>query len=196
MDSPATRYIRHRLQAYEHAIEEMIRHFPGPGSSDPLYASAPYQEKCAIPALLDSLPAGEPGRAALVEEYRRITEKLAAFAKENGPEYRDLLFEDLRQYAHAYHAAVCHASLGQTSPDRVRDLSRRDLIGELCRELGGSCDLSGIGPLITMLDDNLQGAAPVPEDSHGSTTVPRRCRSPADGEYSCPKKKTGHAHSE
>ncbi|MDD4138543.1 MAG: hypothetical protein PHT99_11745 [Methanoregula sp.] len=49
-----------------------------------------------IPALPDSLPAGDFGYAALMQEYLRITQKPESFGNEKGREYRDLLFQDLR----------------------------------------------------------------------------------------------------
>lgn len=135
MNSAATDYIRHRLQKFGHMVDDTTRHFIDHGSLLPGCASAPYDEKCTILALLNSLSPSEPGRAALMEEYLRITQNLESFSKEQGEAYRDLLFSDLRDAAHAYHAAVCHAHLGQISPDAVHDLFQRDLIGELSREL-------------------------------------------------------------
>jgi hypothetical protein len=199
MDSPATDYIRHRLQKFERTIDDTIRHFPELETFGTRSASAPYDEKCTIPALLDSLSASDPGRAALREEYLRIVQKLGTFADGKGPAYRDLLFEDLRQYTHAYHAAVCHAHVGRISPDTARDLARRELIGELCRELGGYYALSDIVALIAMLDANLPPASvPSPDNQCECTPGMHGSRSLADGEYPCPRpeKKTGHARSE
>jgi len=44
---------------------------------------------------------------------------------------------------------------GQAGPDILHELSRRELIGELCRELKDHFDLSGIEALIVLMDDNL-----------------------------------------
>jgi hypothetical protein len=157
MDTPASDYLRHCLQRYEQSIDDIARHYIKPDSFGPCAASAPYQERCAIRSLLAAYDPGEPGYAGLRQEYLRITERLAAFGRERGPEYRALLFSDLRQYVHAYHAAACYAHLGGMTPGAARDLSRRALIGELYRELDGDYDLAGIRALIAHTDESLTG---------------------------------------
>jgi hypothetical protein len=191
MDSPATDYLRHRMQTFARVTDETIRHFSDPCAGTGS-ASAPYRERCRIPALLDSLPDG-PEHAALREEYLRITQMLGEFVR-SGPGYRELLLCDLRYYTHEYHAAVCHASLGSTG--LVRDQSRRDLIGELCNELGDYYDLTDIVALIAMIDNNLPPASDLLEDTRERTAVSPGSRPTADDEFPCARKKTGHAHSE
>jgi len=199
MDSTVTDYIRHRLEKFESAIDDTSLHFSELESFGTWYASAPYYEKCMIPSLLDALSASDPVHAALRQEYLRIVQRLESFGNERGREYRDLLFQDLRHYAHAYHTAVCHANLCGISPDTAPDIGRRDLIGELCRELQDDYDIAGIGTLIAMLDDNLpRNTGPIPEGlpDDAPWRSPDRSPSPADGEYSLAKKKTGNIHSE
>jgi hypothetical protein len=199
MDSTAADYIRHRLEKFERAIDDTSLHFSELESFGTWYASAPYYEKCMIPSLLDSLSASDPVHATLMQEYLRIVQRLESFSNERGREYRDLLFQDLRHYTHAYHAAVCHAHLCGIGPDTALDIGRRDLIGELCRELQDDYDIAGIGALVAILDDNLPrhtGSVQegLPDDA--PWRPPDRNNSPADGKYPLAKKKTGHIHPE
>jgi hypothetical protein len=199
MTPAATDNIRHYLQKFERSIDDITGHFIEPGDPGPGYASAPYYEKCSIRILLNSFDGSEPDYAALVKEYQRITRRLDTFNKEKGKEYRDRLFYDLQTFTHRYHAAVCYVHLGQINPDEGWDMSRRDLIGELCRELKGDYDISGIEALITMLDGNLSGdSGHVPEGirKFNGARVSDRNPSPSDTEYPVPEKKTGSAHSE
>jgi len=155
MDTTASRYIRHRLERYEAAIDltrARLRETPGPGTCA---ASAPYAEQCAIPVLLDSL-AGDPDEQVLREEFFRITGKLEAFARESGPGYRDMLFSDLEHLVHAYHASACHAGIGNLPNGSAADPCRRRLINLLLAELARDHDLSGIAALLALIDDNLR----------------------------------------
>jgi hypothetical protein len=199
MTPAATDNIRHYLQKFERSIDDITGHFIEPGDPGPGYASAPYYEKCSIRILLNSFDGSESDYAALVKEYHRITQRLDTFNKEKGKEYRDRLFYDLQTFTHRYHAAVCYVHLGQINPDEGWDMSRRDLIGELCRELKGDYDIPGIEALITMLDDNLSGdGGPLPEciKEFKGARFPDSNLSHSDREYPFTEKKTGSAHSE
>ena len=198
MDRAFPDTIRHRLQKFEQSIDTISCHPEGPGDQGHGYASAPFHEKYMISAMLDSFDGSRSDHEVLVSEYLRITQKLEAYVTGCGPQYHDRLFEDLRYYTHAYHAAVCHAHLGQMSPDRARDISMRELIGELYRELKDDYDLSDIEGLIALLDDNLTPWAPVPESMQGDgrTPLPGRSQSSPEGKYSSVKKKTRPAPSE
>lgn len=154
MSSPDADYIQHRLLKFEFCIDETISHFPELAPSGPWPASAPYREKCAIRALLNTPPSEAP-EDTLMQEYTRINRKLEVFREKNGNVFRSHLYSDLRHYTHVYHAAVCHAQCGPVGEDTYQDLSLRELIQELCRELTGYYDLSGIVALLTMLDKNL-----------------------------------------
>ncbi|MCK9630880.1 MAG: hypothetical protein M0R30_04500 [Methanoregula sp.] len=199
MTPAATDYIRHNLQKFERSIDDTAEHFSEPGDPGPGFASAPYFEKCLVLTQLDSFEGSESDYAALVKEYHRITQRLDTFNKEKGKEFRDRLFSDLQTFTHRYHAAVCHVYLGQIKPDDACDISRRDLIGELCRELKGDYDIPGIEALITMLDDNLSGdGGPLPEciKEFKGARFPDSNLSHSDREYPFTEKKTGSAHSE
>lgn len=198
MDITATNYVWYRLQKFEQSIDDTARHFSELDSFGPWYASAPYYERCTITALLDSLQQGrDSDYAAIVEEYRRIIQKFEDFKKEKGLEYRDRLFEDLRNYTSVYHAAVCFAHLGQNGPDITGELSRSFLLWELCSELKGMYDLSDIIALIAQIDACLPpGSFLVPDDRTEEILVPvSDCRrSPPEGIIV--KKRTGNVHSE
>jgi len=155
MDTPASRYIRHRLERYEAAIDHTRATFRETPASGNLAASVPYAEQCAIPVLLDSL-AGDPDERVLREEFLRITRKLEVFARESGPVYRASLFCDLENLVHAYHASACHAGICNLRHGTATDPCRRRLINLLLSELARDHDVSGIRALVASIDDNLR----------------------------------------
>jgi hypothetical protein len=199
MDTPATDYLRHCLQRYEQSIDDTARHSDELESFGRYPASAPYLERCICRSLLASAGPDVPGTAALRQEYLRITERLSAFRRGQGQEYSDLLFSDLRQYLHAYHAAACYAHLSCMSPETARALSRRALIAELCRELDGDYNLSGIRALLARLDESLDSAGgPDAGQPAGLSpvTYPGRNRAGNGEENGYTRKSAGRADSE
>jgi hypothetical protein len=186
MDLPAAEYIRHRLIRFEQSVDDTALHYSKLERSGTGCASAPYREKCAIRALLNSPDYRGPEYELLMQEYFRITQKLESFRNKKGPEYLNHLFCELRNYAHAYHAAVCYLQLGQSDPDILIALSRRDLIGELCRELDSDFELSGIKALVTRMDENLSSSVPADHGLSNGADTPscdpnRKPRSSARG---------------
>jgi len=154
MDTTASDYIRHRLEKYEMSVDHTIAGSRAPYATDSTNASAPFTERCAIPALLDSLE-GHPDENALRQDYARITRKLEVFARENDSGYRARLFEEFIGLVHAYHASACHASICNLSGEIASDPCRRRLINILLSELRRDHDLSGIDAMLSMVDDNL-----------------------------------------
>lgn len=160
MDFPAADEVRHCLAMYERSIEETPEHFPHPGSHSASSASAPFAWKCRTLALLE--PDGEYGgeHEALVREYERISRNLTRFIEEMGPEYHRLLMADLRTSVQIYQAAICRFQIGQTGPDILCELSRREVIEELCRVLRNEPGCPEIEDLVTALQEGLDATAP------------------------------------
>lgn len=154
MPSPSVETIRYRLSQFERSVDTVILDFKAPSGSGTICASAPYREKCGVRSLLDSSVRDGEQYGMLWQDYSRIVGKLEGFRNESGSEYRDLLFSELRDYVHAYHAGVCHACLGNAGDDTVNGVSIRVLIGELCGELRDWYDLSEIEHLVSVLDEN------------------------------------------
>jgi hypothetical protein len=199
MDTPATDYLRHCLQQYEQSIDDTARHSDEFECFGRHPASAPYLERCICRSLLESPGPDAPGTAALRQEYLRITEKLGAFRRGQGRAYSDLLFSDLRQYLHAYHAATCFTHLSGMSPETARALSRRALIAELCRELDGDYDLSGIRDLLARLDEGLDragGEEPGTQAGLSPARAPGSNRAGNGDECGYTRKSAGRADSE
>jgi hypothetical protein len=199
MDTPATDYLRHCLQRYEQSIDDTARHSDELESFGRHPASAPYLERCICRSLLESPGVDEAGTAALRQEYLRITDRLSAFRRGQGQAYSDLLFSDLRQYLHAFHAAACYAHLSGMSPETARALSRRALIAELCRELDGDYDLSVIRELLARLDESIDSAGGQesgPQAGLFPATPPGRNRAGNGEECGYTRKSAGRADSE
>lgn len=154
MQSPSVAIIRYRLSLFEQSVDALVLNHNVPSGTGLTSASAPYREKCRVRSLLESSEhAGEP-YAELWQDYSRIVRNLACALDDCGKEYQDLLLSDLRNYVHAYHAMVCHASLGNACDDNGDGVSIRMLIGELCDELRERYDLSEIERLVSVLDEN------------------------------------------
>ncbi len=154
MPSPSVETIRYRLSEFERSVDAVM--LDSRASSEPgaLCASAPYREKYRVHSLLDSSACDGEQCGILWKDYSRIVGKLERFRNEAGSEYRDLLFSELRDYVHAYHAGVCHANLGNAGDDTVDGVPVRELIRELCGELRDWYDLSEIEHLVSVLDEN------------------------------------------
>jgi hypothetical protein len=177
MSSPDADYIQHRLLMFEQCVDDTVSHFHELATFGPWPASAPYREKYAIRVLINTPGTINAPFESHMQEYNRINRKLEEFRDRKSKEYLLHLISDLQQYIHAYHAALCHAQFGSCSTDILRDLARRELIEELCRELTSHYDLSGIDSLLRMLDEN------VPENATFPLPTGAECR--AEPGYAC-----------
>jgi hypothetical protein len=183
MDTTAPDYIRHRLQQYEASIDQTKVRFQNTTTTGSLNASAPFAEQCAIPALLDSL--GNPDeKAALMQDYTRITKKLEFLSQECGPAFRASLFTELTDLVHVYHASACHASICNLPEGAATDPCQRRLISLLIDELRQDRDVSRIEAFLSMIDDNHQRSGTVRNnESTGSPTVSRTSTRATDTEH-------------
>jgi hypothetical protein len=191
MDFPSVDDIRHLLTRFEQSIDDTARDLARGSDSGTWCASAPYYEKCRILGRLKACEGTDNDKAHLVQDYNRIVKRLDTMADNGGRNYRDLLLADLRNLVHMYYAETCYFHIYCGYQD-VDDDFRRDLIAELTRNLSSHYDLSALGALIAVVDENaLLDAEPVPG---GQLYVAcqleesKSCSSPCDGRVSCSEK--------
>jgi hypothetical protein len=153
MDNDQINYIKHRLVRYEESIKETEDHFDQLESFGRYPACAPCYEKSGIPILIDALNANDDMCDTFWQEYDRITGKLNAFDILKGHVYRDLLYEDLKNYVAAYHSALCYADLNMITIESDHDLFNREAIRALLAELHKDYDTQDIENLVTTLDE-------------------------------------------
>jgi hypothetical protein len=196
MDTTAPDYIRHRLQQYEATIDQTRVRFQNTTTTGSLNAYAPFAEQCAIPTLLDSL--GNPAeKAALMQDYARITKKLEFLSQECGPAFRASLFTELIDLVHVYHASACHASICNLPEEAATDPCQRRLISLLIAELRRNNDVSGIEEFLSMIDDNHQRSVTAEDnESAGSPAIRRTSTRAADPEHGSSRKDPGQVRIE
>jgi hypothetical protein len=179
MDTPLTEQIRLHLNRYEDSIDEIDQHFNQLAGSMPGCASVPYLEKNRITHLLHTLGNDDSCFADLVREYGRITGKLGRLEQGRGPEYRNLLYADLRCCLDRYHAAVCHASLSSISVESDPDLFNRDQLFVLLVELKKDFDVSGIEQVIGMLDKEVRSISAHGQEKDCEPSLPAPAPAPS-----------------
>ncbi|MDO9326294.1 MAG: hypothetical protein Q7T80_15190 [Methanoregula sp.] len=174
MDNDQINYLRHRLERYEESITETEDHFGELESFGRYRASAPCYEKNGIPHLIEALNADAEGCDTFWQEYDRITGKLKTFETLKGHFYRDLLYEDLKNYVSAYHSALCYADLNMITVND-HDLFNREVIRALLAELHEDYDTRDIEILVTVLDESFsQMKRPFDETSSNKSQEPER----------------------
>lgn len=152
MDHDQINYLRHRLERYEESIVETENNFDQLECFGRYRACAPYYEKNGIPLLINALETNGGESDRFWQEFDRITGKLAAFDTRRGRIYRDLLYNDLKNYVAAYHSALCYANLNIVRVDD-HDLFNREEIRALLSELQNDYDTREIEILVTALDE-------------------------------------------
>jgi hypothetical protein len=153
MDNDQITYITHRLQRYEESIRKTGEHFGELESFGNYRACAPYYEKFGISLLIDGMKSDDNACDSFLREYARITEKLTALETIKGSTYRDLLYEDLKNYVAAYHTALCYADLKMIAIESDHDLFNREAIRALLAELQNDYDTDDMEKLVTTLDE-------------------------------------------
>lgn len=185
MISPSVETIRCRLSQFEQSVDALMPNDKAPSGPGAMCASAPYREKCRVRFLLDSSGRDGEQYGILWQDYVRIVKKLERFRNESGQEYRDILFSELRNYVHAYHAEVCHTSVGNACGDTGDGVSFRALIGELCDALRDQYDLSEIEHLVSVLDENAGTGGEVADRPGDDSPVPDCHLAPDAGDRTC-----------
>lgn len=152
MDTHSATLLRDHLTLFEQSVSGTARHLSAPPDSGTWCASAPFREKCHVRELLHSTQIMPEEHTALLHEYRRIARDLVFLIEDQ--RYRDILYAELQELVHRYHAETCFSSLCCESGTADTRRLNREVIGELVLQLNRHYSLTALEAFIATVDEN------------------------------------------